>query len=258
MLEQRIEQLSGFANDIADLAGQTIREAAGDKRQPMAKSDASPVTETDRLVEQCLRERIADRFPDHGVLGEEFGAEGLDKEFVWVIDPIDGTKAFIGGLPVYGTLISLTRGGTPVLGLVDNPTTGDRWLGVSGRTTTLNGTPIRTAATTVLATAFMANGNPDAFSHPDRGRFESLRTSTRWCVYGGSCIAYGRVADGSVDISIDGGLDPYDYCALVPVITGAGGRISDWEGQPLTLSSGNLCVATANEALHRQALERLA
>lgn len=124
MLEQRIEQLSGSANDIADLAGQTIREAAGDKRQPMAKSDASPVTETDRLVEQCLRERIADRFPDHGVLGEEFGAEGLDKEFVWVIDPIDGTKAFIGGLPVYCTLISLTRGGTPVLGLVDKSNDG--------------------------------------------------------------------------------------------------------------------------------------
>lgn len=258
MLDQSLDELAHFANDIADLARLIIRNAAWAQRRPVAKSDSSPVTETDRAVEQRLRERIADRFPGHGVLGEEFGAEGLDREFVWVIDPIDGTKAFVGGLDVYGTLISLTRAGTPVLGLIDNPTTGERWLGVSGQATTLNGTPIRAASTNVLADAFMANGNPDAFNQHERSRFESLRRSTRWCVYGGSCIAYGRVAGGSVDISLDGGLDAYDYCALVPVITGAGGCITDWQGRPLTLSSGNLCVATANEALHRQVLQKLA
>ena len=258
MLDQSLEQFTGFANEIADLARQTIRAADRIRRQPMAKLDASPVTETDRAVEQCLRERIADRFPNHGMLGEEFGAEGLDREFVWVIDPIDGTKAFVAGLPVYGTLISLTQGGTPVLGLIDDPTAGDRWLGLAGRPTTLNGTPIRTASTSALATAFMANGNPDAFDGPDGSRFEMLRQSTRWCVYGGSCIAYGRVADGTLDISIDGGLDVYDYCALVPVITGAGGCITDWQGRPLTLGSGSLCVATANDLLHRQVLDTLA
>ncbi|MFQ6163349.1 histidinol-phosphatase [Sinorhizobium meliloti] len=258
MFDPPLIEFAGFAHNIADLAGQTIRAAAGAKRQPIAKSDASPVTETDRLVEQCLRERIADRFPGDGVLGEEFGAEGLGNEFVWVIDPIDGTKAFIAGLPVYGTLISLTRGGTPVLGLIDNPTTGDRWLGVSGKPTTLNNVPIRTASTIDPAAAFIANGSPDAFSSPDRSRFESLRRTARWCVYGGSCIAYGRVAVGSIDISIDGGLDPYDYCALVPVITGAGGCITDWQGRPLTLNSGGLCVATATDLLHRHVLEILA
>ncbi|RVO43601.1 histidinol-phosphatase [Sinorhizobium meliloti] len=258
MFDPPLGEFASFAHDIADLARQTISSAAGVRREPIAKSDASPVTETDRAVEKCLRKRIADHFPDHGVLGEEFGAEGLGNEFVWVIDPIDGTKAFVAGLPVYGTLISLTRGGTPILGLIDNPMTGDRWLGVSGQPTTLNNVPIRTASTTALATAFIANGNPDAFSPADKSRVESLRRITRWCVYGGSCIAYGRVADGSVDISIDGGLDPYDYCALVPVITGAGGCITDWQGRPLTLNSGGLCVATATDLLHRHVLEILA
>ena len=257
MLDQPLDLFSGFANDIADVARQIVRKAAAGQRRPVAKSDSSPVTETDRAVEQALRERIADRFPGHGVLGEEFGAEGLGEEFVWVIDPIDGTKAFVGGLAVYGTLISLTRGGLPVLGLIDNPVTGDRWLGLSGRSTTLNGLPIRTASTALLAEAFMANGNPEPFETEDRGRVERLRRSTRWCVYGGSCMAYGRVADGSIDISVDGGLDPFDYCALVPVVTGAGGCITDWQGQPLTLTSGNLCLASANDVLHRQVLESL-
>ncbi|ANH08829.1 histidinol-phosphatase [Shinella sp. HZN7] len=258
MLDQPLDLFSGFASEMADLARGIVRQAAGGRRRPVAKSDSSPVTETDRAVERCLRERIAARFPAHGVLGEEFGAEGLDEEFVWVIDPIDGTKAFVGGLAVYGTLIALTCGGTPILGLIDNPVTGDRWLGLSGRPTTLNGAPVRTAATTRLAEAFMANGNPEPFAPVERARLERLRSSARWCVYGGSCMAYGRVADGSIDISVDGGLDPFDFCALVPVITGAGGCITDWEGRPLTLtSSGNLCVAAANGALHARVLEKL-
>lgn len=226
MLDQPLGLFTNFANEIADVARQIVRTAAAGQRRPVAKSDSSPVTETDRAVEQMLRERIADRFPNHGVLGEEFGAEGLDEEFVWVIDPIDGTKAFIGGLAVYGTLISLTRGGTPILGLIDNPVTGDRWLGEVGQNTTLNGKAIRTASTEVLAEAFMANGNPEPFRSEEKGSVDRLRQSTRWCVYGGSCMAYGRVADGSIDISIDGGLDPYDYCALVPIVKGAGGCIS--------------------------------
>ncbi|MCW8281608.1 histidinol-phosphatase [Agrobacterium sp. InxBP2] len=257
MLDKSLDHFTSFASEITDVARQIVRTAAAGQRRPAAKSDSSPVTETDRAVEQMLRGRIADRFPGHGVLGEEFGAEGLDKEFVWVIDPIDGTKAFIGGLAVYGTLISLTHGGTPVLGIIDNPVTGDRWLGQVGRNTTLNGKAVRTASTAVLAEAFMANGNPEPFQPDEKGSVDRLRQSTRWCVYGGSCMAYGRVADGSIDISIDGGLDPYDYCALVPIVKGAGGCITDWQGRPLTLASGNLCLASANEAIHRQALKTL-
>ncbi len=246
-----------FAHDLADIARHVIRSADKHNRRPVAKQDASPVTVTDRAVELKLRERINDRFPDHGLLGEEFGAEGLDREFVWVLDPIDGTKAFVAGLPVFGTLISLTRGGNPVIGLIDNPTTGDRWFGVSGEATTLNNTPVVSASTIALEEAFMSTGNPDAFDGGSKGRLEHLQRTTRWCVFGGSCMSYGRVADGSLDICIDEGLSPFDYCALVPIIDGAGGRITDWSGAPLTIASGSRCVASANETLHAQVLTSL-
>lgn len=257
MAQRLPSEYSTFAHDLADIARHIIQNADKDNRRPVAKLDASPVTATDKAVELRLRECINDRFPDHGILGEEFGAEGLDREFVWVLDPIDGTKAFVAGLPVFGTLISLAHGGNPVIGLIDNPTTGDRWFGVSGEATTLNNVPIRSASTIALEEAFMSTGNPDAFDDDHKQRLEHLQRTTRWCVFGGSCISYGRIADGSLDICIDEGLSPFDYCALVPVINGAGGRITDWHGAPLTITSGSQCIASANETLHAQVLTGL-
>lgn len=258
MSQQLPNEYSSFAHDLADIARHIIQTADKLNRRPVAKLDTSPVTPTDRAVELRLRERINDRFPGHGILGEEFGAEGLDREFVWVLDPIDGTKAFVAGLPVFGTLISLAHGGTPVIGLIDNPTTGDRWFGVSSEATTLNNAPIMSASTIALEEAFMSTGNPDAFNPSNKPRLERLQETTRWCVFGGSCVSYGRVADGSLDICIDEGLSPFDYCALVPIINGAGGRITDWNGAPLTITSGSQCVASANQALHDQVLASLA
>lgn len=258
MPQWSLREYTTFAQDLADLARHVIQIADKVSRRPVAKLDASPVTATDKAVELCLRERINDRFPDHGILGEEFGAEGLDREFVWVLDPIDGTKAFVAGLPVFGTLISLTHRGNPVIGLIENPTTGDRWFGASGQVTTLNNAPIMSASTIALEEAFMSTGNPDAFDATNKRRLEHLQRTTRWCVFGGSCIAYGRIADGSLDICIDEGLSPFDYCALVPVINGAGGLITDWSGAPLTIASGTQCVASANETLHQQVLASLA
>jgi histidinol phosphatase-like enzyme (inositol monophosphatase family) len=258
-MPQRLpSEYTTFAHQLADIARHIIQIAEKENRRPVAKLDASPVTPTDKAVELKLRERINDLFPGHGILGEEFGAEGLDREFVWVLDPIDGTKAFVAGLPVFGTLISLTQGGNPVIGLIDNPTTGDRWFGVSGEATTLNNAPIMSAPTNALEEAFMSTGNPDAFDSNNKRRLERLQRTTRWCVFGGSCMSYGRVADGSLDICIDEGLSPFDYCALVPVINGAGGRITDWHGAPLTITSGSQCVASANDTLHHQVLANLA
>ncbi|GLU29692.1 inositol monophosphatase family protein [Brucella sp. NBRC 12950] len=258
MPQHFLSEYTSFALSLADIARNTIQNADPIDRRPIVKLDDSPVTATDRAVELRLREHICDRYPDHGILGEEFGSEGLDREFVWVLDPIDGTKAFVAGLPVFGTLISLAHRGEPVIGVIDNPTTGDRWCGASGELTTLNNKPIMCAQTRDLSGAFMSTGNPDAFDAESKRRLDALQGQTRWCVFGGSCIAYGRVADGSLDICIDVGLSPFDYCALVPIITGAGGRITDWHGAPLTIKSGNQCVASANETLHQQVLVNFA
>ncbi|NNU63458.1 inositol monophosphatase family protein [Ochrobactrum soli] len=258
MLTHQFDAFTKFATDLADLSRTILVQAAVQDRRPDHKSDFSPVTETDRTVERTLRERIVDFFPDHGILGEEYGPDGLDREFVWVIDPIDGTKAFVGGFAVYGTLISLTRAGKPILGIIDNPVTQERWIGAEGQRTTLNGKQISTRQTKSLSESILTNGNPESFSQDQLQGFQSLRDAVQWCVYGGSCMAYGRVADGSLDISIDAGLDAFDFCALVPVVQGAGGSISDWDGNPLTLHSGNLCLATGNSELHQKSLEKLA
>ncbi|MFT4012719.1 MAG: inositol monophosphatase family protein [Paracoccus sp. (in: a-proteobacteria)] len=253
-----LAQQAGFAHELADAARAIVAEAFPKSRRPDTKSDLSPVTETDRRIETALRERILDRFPGHGILGEEFAATGLDQEYVWVIDPIDGTKAFVGGLAVFGTLIALTRGGVPVLGVIDNPTTGDRWIGLEARPTTLNGRAIRSRPCAGLPGALISNGGPESFDAKAQAGFQRLRADVAWCVYGGSCMAYGRVADGSLDVCLDAGLDPFDYCALVPVLAGAGAVISDWQGRPLGLHSGTaLCAATGDPTLHDRVLARL-
>ncbi|MGJ4854468.1 inositol monophosphatase family protein [Labrys sp. KB_33_2] len=250
-----LEAFAAFADSLADASGAIIREALANQREFLTKDDASPVTEIDRRVEARLREQIARHYPGHGILGEEFESADLDAEWVWVIDPIDGTKAFITGIPTFGTLVALAYRGVPVLGVIDNPVTHERWIGADGVPSTLNGRPIRTRACTELNNAILANGNPEPFDTAEQAAFQDLRGQTRWCVYGGGCHAYGRVADGALDISTDGGLDAFDYCALAPIIRNAGGAISTWQGEELTIRSGRQAIAaSATPALHVQVL----
>lgn len=258
MSEPDIHAFAALAERLADLSGAIIREAIAKGRSFDTKADRSPVTEIDRRVEERLRRELASAHPDHGILGEEFESVGLDREFVWVIDPIDGTKAFITGIPTFGTLIALARRGVPVLGVIDNPVTFERWVGGDGLPTHRNGEAVQTRKGPSLADAVLGNGNPEPFDTQERAGFERLRNETQWCVYGGSCHAYGRVADGGLDISIDGGLDAFDYCALVPIVRSAGGVITDWQGRDLTISSGRCCVAASGSPeLHSAVLESL-
>lgn len=251
--------LAAFAGSLADTGRATIRDALGQARSFVTKGDASPVTAIDKEVEKRLRARIRQAYPEHGILGEEFESVGLDSEWVWVIDPIDGTKAFITGIPTFGTLIALARNGVPVLGVIDNPVTGERWLGADGVPTSLNGKTVRTRTCGELAEALVGNGNPESFDDVDTAAFRRLRRQVRWSVYGGGCHAYGRVADGALDISVDGGLDAFDYCALVPIVRNAGGAMSDWRGGELTIGSGRRSVvASATPALHETVLGILA
>ncbi len=243
-----------FARSLADTSRAMLRQAGRDPIHRWAKSDGSPVTATDRAVETRLREAIEKRYPDHGVVGEEHGESSSDRELVWVLDPIDGTLAFMAGIPVYGTLIALLQDRTPVLGIIDMPATGERWIGCRGHATTRNGEPVRVRECEDLSGALLSTSNPDFFSPTDLPALERLRIATSWTVYGGSCMAYAQVASGRIDIGIDVDFDPHDYLALVPVIEGAGGTISDWAGESLTLDSGDRFVASCSPHLHQQTL----
>lgn len=246
------------ATGLADISRAMLRAASDEAGAAQLKPDRTYVTATDRQIEQRLREVIAARFPGHGIWGEEFGRHQPGADWQWILDPIDGTAQFIAGIPVYATLIALARGGVPVLGLMDFPATGERWLGIAGQPTTRNGEICRTSGTRDLAAAMMSTSSPDFYSEDERPALEALRGATRWRIYGGAALSYGRLAGGRTDLACDTRFQVYDYACFRPIITGAGGVVSDWEGRPLTLDSGPRVLAAATPDLHAAALRCMA
>jgi len=253
-----LETESHFAQALADAARVL---ALAHFRQPLAvelKSDLSPVTLADRAIEAELRRLIHARHPDHGIYGEEFGREA-GSEYTWVIDPIDGTRSFICGVPQFGTLIALLLDGAPVLGVIDMPALGERWLGCRARTTKFQGAPASTSARVRVADARIITTSPDAFERAeDWRRYDALSRRAATRRFGGDCHSYGLLASGHCELVVEAGLQPYDFLALVPVIEGAGGRITDWSGAPLSLASDGRVIAAANDQVWREALDALA
>lgn len=248
-----------LAERLADASGPVIRQYF---RTPVAvddKADASPVTIADREAERTIRAIIEAERPDDGIYGEEFGTKNLDAEWVWVIDPIDGTKSFITGRPIFGTLIALLHRGRPVLGVIDQPIVRDRWLGVEGRPTLFNSQPARVRACAGgLAAATLGTTSPDLFPGADQDAFRRVAGTAKVSVYGGDCYSYGLLAAGYYDLVVESGLKLYDFAALVPVVTGAGGLMTDWDGRPLDAKSNGRVVAAGDARTHRETLAALA
>jgi inositol-phosphate phosphatase/L-galactose 1-phosphate phosphatase/histidinol-phosphatase len=222
------------------------------------KDDLSPVTIADREAEAVMRRAIAERFPEHGILGEEYGPERADAALVWVLDPIDGTKSFITGKPLFGTLIALAQDGRPVLGVIDMPALDERFVGHEGGSASFNGTPIRTRGGTALGAAHLHATSPAMFTGSDERRFASLGQRVKHAIFGGDCHNYALLAAGWTDLVVEAQLKPYDYCAPAALIQAAGGVASDWHGAALTLASDGRVVMAGDAALHRAALAALA
>ena len=248
------KELKLFVSELADASRKILGRARALIPKVEVKSDASPVTETDLLIERTLRDMIADRYPDHGILGEEHGSSNEAAEYVWVIDPIDGTLAFVAGVPVYGTLIGLAHNGRPLFGVIDHPATQDRWLGGPERGSTWNGKPIQIRSCADIGQAFLTTSNPDLLAPDELTAFLRLREKVQLTLYGASCYAYGLVASGRTDIGIDGGFDIFDMCAPAAVIQGAGGVVTDWNGAPIDLNWKGRVVAAGDRDIHRKAL----
>ncbi len=246
-----------LANRLAD-AARTI--ARGYFRSPLEveqKPDHSPVTIADRAIETEMRRLIRAEFPSHGIQGEEFAAEA-GAEFTWVLDPIDGTKSFVTGFPLFGSLIALEHDARAVLGVIEAPALGERWVGATGAATTFNGEPVRTSNCTAIEAARVYCTSADTFHGDYLRRYHACTRRALMRRYGGDCYIYGLLASGHCDLVIEAALKPHDFQALVPVVAGAGGRISDWDGKPLTAHSGDRVVAAATEALWAQAVGALA
>ncbi len=215
------------------------------------KSDESPVTLADRRAEEVMRRLIEKRFPDHGIVGEEYGTVRGDAEFVWVLDPIDGTKSFITAVPLFGTLIGLLHQGRPVLGCIHQPVLRQLMIG-DGTTTTLNGTPVRVREGVPLAEATVLFSDP---THPakyqDGARFEAVCGKARLVRSWGDCYGYLLVAAGWADVMLDPIMNPWDLQPIVPIIRGAGGVVTDWSGDPADRMEASSCIA-ASPALHAE------
>lgn len=255
--QAQIDAWLAFAGELADLARPI---AARWFRQPLdveSKADASPVTRADREIEQVLRARIAQHLPDHAILGEEFGAAGAGR-WRWVIDPIDGTRSFICGLPLFGTLIALLDEGRPVLGVIDMPMLDERWVAVSGGAPTLcNGLVCHTSPCQDLSHARLFSTAPDLFTGEDRARIAGVEHAVAVRRFGGDCYQYAMLASGHHDLVIEAGLQAYDVMALVPVIEQAGGLVRNWEGRPLTEGFDGRVIAAATPALLEACVDML-
>lgn len=245
------------------MLAQAGRIAAADFRRPAEVADKrgdgafDPVTDADRRVEAAIRDRIAERFPTHGIRGEELGDKPGTAAWTWVVDPIDGTRAYIAGLPVWGCLLGLLRDGEPVLGWMHQPVVGETFSG-DGRQAWVarNGTRtiIRARADAAMADAVLAATHPAMFQRQTRQRFESLAARARMTRFGGDCYNYCLLAHGLIDLVIEDDLRPHDILPLVPIVRGAGGVISDLAGET---PRGGLVVAAANPRLHAAAVRAM-
>lgn len=246
-----------LAHDMADAAAQVIRPHFRQRLEIDAKADASPVTIADRDAEATMRQMIERQFPDHGIRGEEFGTCRTDAEWIWVLDPIDGTKSFISGSLAFGTQIALLHRRKPVLGLINQPITGERWLG-TGATATLNGESIRTGDTTRLGEAILYTSAPEQFDRARHNRFAALAAKVRFSRFSHDCYAAGLLALGGIDLLVESNVFDYDILPQMPIIEAAGGIVTDWDGRPLIdASQYDTVLMAANEAIHRTALEVL-
>ena len=239
-----------FAEALADAAGETTTKyfrARGVEVED--KKDSSPVTIADQEAEAVMRGMVTREYPTHAIFGEEHGIElgaGGSSEWTWVFDPIDGTKSFITGKPLWGTLIALLHDGEPVLGILDQPVLKERWIGVSGRVSTMNGEPISVKPCESVGDAYMYSTTPLMFEGMNLARYETLARKVKIPMYGCDCYAYGLLAMGFADLVVEADLKPYDYMALVPIVKGAGGYMTDWRGNALRFTADRAALESGD------------
>ncbi len=250
-------EFAAFAATLADASGPVLRRYFRQPYTVEAKADASPVTIADRESEQALRAAIEARYPHHGIRGEELGIARGEAEHLWVLDPIDGTRSFITGKALFVTLIGLVQRGRPIVGVIDQPISRERWVGAGGLGTTFNGQPAHTRETTDLGRAALYCTGPEWCRGEDVAAFQRLNAAVGMTQYSADAYAFGLLASGWIDLVVECGLEPHDFVATIAVIEGAGGVITDWDGAPLDCARKSNVLAAANPTLHRAAQAKL-
>ena len=260
----KVDELTQFALRLADAAAEVtlahFRTALPVDNKTEHLADYDPVTIADKGAEEVIRNMISDHYPEHSVLGEEHGMHKGASDLTWVIDPIDGTRSFVAGVPLWGTLIALNDGAQPVIGVMDQPYIGERYVGRPGGSEAITrfGTHVlKASACTKLSEAIFATTDPALFDAEGvRPAFDSLQAKTRLRRFGGDCYFYCLLASGTIDLVLDPGMQAFDIQALIPIVEEAGGVVSNWEGGPAQ-AGGNI-IAAATPELHQEALREIA
>lgn len=251
-MQENMQEFITLANYLADEAGKIIRPYFRAPLEVESKADESPVTIADKKVEDHLRRLIEKRYPDHGIIGEEFGLKESKSQYTWVLDPIDGTKSFIAGRPSFGTLIALCENNVPILGVIDQPILKERWVGAKGFETTFNDMPVITRECADIQYAKVISTHP--IMVPE---WKEIEDQSSFYIWGGDCYSFGLLASGYLDCAIESHLSPYDFAALPPIIEGAAGHMCDWDGNKLTLKSEGRVIAFGDSALKDKFLKIL-
>jgi len=251
---------AAFVDELATVSGETIlpffRTALAIENK--AKGGFDPVTAADRAAEEAMRKLIRRSFPGHGILGEEFAGERTDAEYIWVLDPIDGTKSFIAGMPAWGTLIGLMRFGEPVFGMMHQPFTRERFSGDGGAARyrgPLGARELRVRECASLAAALLFTTSPLLMNEADRAAFVRVESQVKLSRYGGDCYAYCMLAAGLIDLIVETEIKPHDIVPLIPIIIGAGGIVTTWENEPA--QNGGRIVVAGDARVHEAALRML-
>ncbi|VTU14189.1 Histidinol-phosphatase [Variovorax sp. SRS16] len=251
------EDLLGIAHSLADAAAAESLALFRTQLEVITKADESPVTRADRAAETAMRDILGAELPMDGIYGEEHGLERLDAGRIWVLDPIDGTRSFITGSPLWGTLIGVLEDGRITIGMIDMPVLRERWVGQAGAGAERNGQAVHASGCKTLAEARIVTTSPDIFEAADWQAFDTLSRRCAMRRFGGDCYGYAQLAGGTIDLVVESGLKPYDYMGPAGLIEAAGGVITDWKGQPLGLASDGRVIAAATPELHQQALALL-
>ena len=250
-----LDELIDFSKHLADESEKIIKKYFRTSLDIDRKEDKSPVTIADKEVELKIREIIKNNFPKHGILGEEFDQTNIESEYIWVIDPIDGTRSFIAGHKDFGTLIALIYKNKPIIGIINCPMHKERWIGIINKETTMNNKVVKTSNTTLINESYFCTSGLYLEDDHFKKSCDKIINKSKYYRLGGDCYMYGMIASGLIDIVLEDTLKTHDYMALIPVIEGAGGVVTDKYGSPVNINSDGSIVASANKSLHNQVID---
>ena len=251
-MTHQYDEFVKFANFLADESSIIINKYFRTKININKKEDSTPVTIADQNTELKIRELISSKYPSHGILGEEYEQINTKAEFMWVIDPIDGTRSFIAGHKDFGTLIALLHNNKPILGIINCPAHNERWVGIKDHHTACNNKKVSTSSIKKIEDSYLFTSGEFFYEPFLKKGFEKIKEQSKYFRYGGDCYMYGMLASGLIDVVIEDTLKAHDYMALVNIIEGAGGKITDKFGKNVNIESDGSLVASCNPNIHQE------